>query len=159
MAGPIFVDRVAEWSNTIGTTRPYVLKGALPENQKFYSNITSGDWCYIEVVDGVRKEISKARFTAPDLLLPFEYLNTTNSNSMVNWPNGIRPLIRMIYNPAYYVNNIQDDVFWDATELGTVVDFGDLREQAYRNVDMGSFEIIDNNISDLYINMDLGGGL
>lgn len=142
MAGPVFPLRTAEQTSTVGTTRPYVLIGALPGESTYNAAVANGDWLYIEVSDGVRKEISKAIFTAPNQLAPFQYLSTSNAGGAVNWPASVRPVIRALITEPSEPGGVETAGFWAAVELGTIPDFGDLSEQVAKTADMGDLSVI-----------------
>lgn len=100
-------DGVAEITATSGTTRPYVLGGAIPNSATFSSRLSDGDECYYYITDSVRSERGLAVFTAPNKLTPSYVTSSTNGNAAVSWPTTGQRIISLQVTSAEYVASLQ----------------------------------------------------
>lgn len=150
-----FLDGVAEWSATLGTTRPYVLGGAKPGFLPAAGNVPDGRLGYWVIEDGVRHEQIRGRFVAPDRLLTIEIIGSSNAGAAVNWPAGRRS-VRLVPAAAAYLGGLAEDMVWTAVELGVTPDFGDLSDLSGDGMDLGELTGIGDFASDTIASFDLG---
>lgn len=91
MAGPIYLDRAKELTNTTGTGT-YTLAGAVTGFQSF-AGVGNSNTCYYAITDGTNWEVGLGTYTSSGTTLArTSILSSSNSNAAVSWSAGSKPI-------------------------------------------------------------------
>lgn len=153
------VDGVAEYTQTSGTTRPYILSGAVAGYLSFAEALSDEDELNFYIFDGARFERGVGRYRI--LSATIDTIRLTSSSNFGNpvvWPTSGHRIIRLEVAAASYLLNMQDTL-WRMIDTAVLTDLGTATDQAAVAHDMGRLSGSLSDIADDTLDsVDLGRG-